>query len=89
MTTTRQGIEVSIAVADAVKMAKAEVVAAYPITPQTHIVEHLAEFPELGRPGLRPGTRSLTIPPYVITYRVRPDRLEILSVWHGRRQPAP
>jgi pyruvate ferredoxin oxidoreductase alpha subunit len=42
--TTRIGIEVSIAVADAVKLANADVVAAYPITPQTHIVEHLAEL---------------------------------------------
>ena len=39
-----EGIEVSIAVADAVKLANADVVAAYPITPQTHIVEHLAEL---------------------------------------------
>jgi pyruvate ferredoxin oxidoreductase alpha subunit len=42
--TTRTGVEVSIAVADAVKLANADVVAAYPITPQTHIVEHLAEL---------------------------------------------
>jgi pyruvate ferredoxin oxidoreductase alpha subunit len=42
--TTRTGIEVSIAVADAVKLANADVIAAYPITPQTHIVEHLAEL---------------------------------------------
>ena len=48
-------------------------------------VEHLAEFPHLGKQGRRPGTRELVIPPYVITYRLRPDRLEILSVWHGRR----
>src|SRR3972149_6279559 len=41
---TRIGIEVSIAVADAVKLANPDVVAAYPITPQTHIVEHLAEL---------------------------------------------
>jgi pyruvate ferredoxin oxidoreductase alpha subunit len=39
-----EGIEVSIAVAEAVKLANADVVAAYPITPQTHIVEHLAEL---------------------------------------------
>jgi pyruvate ferredoxin oxidoreductase alpha subunit len=44
MTTTRVGIEVSIAVADAVKMANPDVIAAYPITPQTHIVEHLADL---------------------------------------------
>ena len=40
----RIGKEVSIAVGDTVKLANADVVAAYPITPQTHIVEHLAEL---------------------------------------------
>ena len=40
----RVGIEVSIAISEAVKLASADVVAAYPITPQTHIVEHLAEL---------------------------------------------
>ena len=40
----RIGIENSIAAADAIKMANVDVVAAYPITPQTHIVEHLAEL---------------------------------------------
>lgn len=41
---TRVGMEVSIAAAEAVKQANADVIAAYPITPQTHIVEHLAEL---------------------------------------------
>ncbi len=41
---TRVGVEVSIAIADAVKLANPDVIAAYPITPQTHIVEHLAEL---------------------------------------------
>ena len=40
----RVGMEVSIAVAEAVKLANADVIAAYPITPQTHIVEHLSEL---------------------------------------------
>ncbi len=40
----RKGIEVSIGLGDAVKLCDADVVAAYPITPQTHIVEHLAEL---------------------------------------------
>ena len=40
----RVGIEVSLAIGEAVKLANADVVAAYPITPQTHIVEHLAEL---------------------------------------------
>ena len=40
----RRGIEVSIAIGDVVKLTDADVIAAYPITPQTHIVEHLAEL---------------------------------------------
>ncbi len=42
--TKRAGIEVSVAVAEAARLADTDVVAAYPITPQTHIVEHLAEL---------------------------------------------
>jgi hypothetical protein len=37
-------MEVSIAAAEAVALADVDVIAAYPITPQTHIVEHLAEL---------------------------------------------
>lgn len=40
----RKGVEVSIAIADAVAQADVDVIAAYPITPQTHIVEHLSEI---------------------------------------------
>ena len=40
----RVGMEISLAAAEAVGLADADVVAAYPITPQTHIVEHLAEL---------------------------------------------
>ncbi|MBX6422641.1 pyruvate ferredoxin oxidoreductase [Thermosulfurimonas sp. F29] len=36
--------EVSIAIAEAVKQCRVDVIAAYPITPQTHIVEHLSEL---------------------------------------------
>jgi len=38
------GLEGSFAVAEAVRMANADVIAAYPITPQTHIVERLSEM---------------------------------------------
>jgi pyruvate ferredoxin oxidoreductase alpha subunit len=44
MATKPIGIEVSLAVAEAVKLCDVDVVAAYPITPQTHIVEHLSEL---------------------------------------------
>lgn len=38
------GIEVSLAVSEAVRAADVDLIAAYPITPQTHIVEHLSEL---------------------------------------------
>ena len=40
----------------------------------------------LGRPGRVPDTRELVIPktPYVIPYRVRHDRVQILRVYHHR-----
>jgi pyruvate ferredoxin oxidoreductase alpha subunit len=37
-------MEVSLAVAEAARLCDTDVVAAYPITPQTHIVEHLSEL---------------------------------------------
>ncbi len=45
----RIGIEVSHAASEAVALADVDVIAAYPITPQTHIVEHLAELVASGR----------------------------------------
>ena len=44
MSSKRIGMESSLAVAEAVKLANVDVIAAYPITPQTHIVEGLAEI---------------------------------------------
>ena len=45
---------------------------------------HLA----IGRPGRLLGTRELVVPdtPYIIPYRVRRERLELMAVFHGRRQ---
>jgi pyruvate ferredoxin oxidoreductase alpha subunit len=44
MAKTRRGIEVSLAMSEAVCQADVDLVGAYPITPQTHIVEHLSEL---------------------------------------------
>ena len=44
MMAKRVGMEVSVAIAEVAKLANVDVVAAYPITPQTHIVEHLADL---------------------------------------------
>ncbi len=43
-TTMRRVLEGSHAVAEAVRLARAQVISAYPITPQTHIVERLSEY---------------------------------------------
>jgi len=40
----RVGIEVSLAVSEAVKVCDVDVISAYPITPQTHIVEELSQM---------------------------------------------
>lgn len=41
---TKVGMEVSVAIGEVVREVDTDVIAAYPITPQTHIVEHLAEL---------------------------------------------
>ncbi len=40
----KKGMEVSVAIGEMVKLANTDVIAAYPITPQTHIVENLAQI---------------------------------------------
>ncbi|WP_145749616.1 type II toxin-antitoxin system RelE/ParE family toxin [Nitrospirillum amazonense] len=47
----------------------------------------LLRFPEMGRPGRHAGTRELvvTCTPYLIAYRIRGDRIDILRVLHGRQ----
>jgi toxin ParE1/3/4 len=47
--------------------------------------QRLAIHPESGRPGRVDSTRELVVPatPYILPYRVRRDRVEILSVIHG------
>lgn len=40
----RVGMEAAIAIAEAAGLCDVDIVAAYPITPQTHIVEHLSEM---------------------------------------------
>ena len=51
-------------------------------------VAMLADHPALGRTGRVPGTRELVVAgtPYLVPYRVRGKRIEILRVFHGRRR---
>jgi plasmid stabilization system protein ParE len=51
-------------------------------------VELLGTQPEMGRPGRVLGTRELVVPntPFVIPYRVRRERLELIAIFHGRQK---
>ena len=54
-------------------------------------VEILRTQPQMGRPGRLSGTRELVIAgtPYIVPYRVRGERLELLAVFDGRRKWPP
>lgn len=51
-------------------------------------VESLRHQPGLGRPGRVPGTRELPVTGtrYLIPYRVRGQRIEVLRVFHTSRK---
>ena len=51
-------------------------------------VELLERFPEAGRPGRIAGTRELVVvpTPFLIAYRVRRSKIEILALVHGARK---
>ena len=51
-------------------------------------VTSLLQFPEVGRPGRRTGTRELVIgrTPFIAAYRMRGDAIEIVAVLHGRQR---
>lgn len=51
-------------------------------------VRMLTEFPTLGRKGRIPGTRELVInrSPFILIFRVRKARIEILRMLHGAQR---
>jgi toxin ParE1/3/4 len=51
-------------------------------------IETLRTQPQMGRPGRLIGTRELVVSgtPFIVPYRVRHGRLELLAVFDGRRQ---
>jgi toxin ParE1/3/4 len=51
-------------------------------------VSKLSQHPNMGRPGRVLGTRELVISgtSYIIPYRVRAERIEILRVYHGAQR---
>ena len=56
--------------------------AAHEVQKVLDAVEKLAEMPDLGRAGRVPDTRELLISKYIVAYRVRDGRVEILRVLH-------
>ena len=50
-------------------------------------VRLLETQPEMGRPGRVTGTRELVVPdtPYIIPYRIRRERLQLIAVFDGRQ----
>lgn len=49
----------------------------------------LETMPLRGRPGLVPDTRELlAVAPYVITYRVTAEDVQIVRVWHIAQERA-
>jgi addiction module RelE/StbE family toxin len=52
-----------------------------------HIEAHIGQlllFPYSGRPARPTGTRELVLPrlPYIVTYRITDDQIDILRIWH-------
>ncbi len=47
-------------------------------------IRSLKTFPSRGRNGRRVGTRELVLAPlpYMVAYRIKDERVEILNVWH-------
>ena len=50
--------------------------------------ELLSTHPEIGRPGRIAETRELVITdtPYIVPYRLRGGKIEVLAVFHGARK---
>ena len=51
-------------------------------------LEAVSRHPEIGRSGRVEGTRELIIPgtPFIVAYRAKAKRIEVLSVIHGARR---
>jgi len=50
--------------------------------------ELIVEHPHIGRAGRIKGTRELVVTntPFIVTYRLKEDRAEVLAVFHGARR---
>ena len=53
-----------------------------------HQVDMLMQYPQMGRPGRKKGTRELVISrtPFVVVYRVKGTRIEVIRLLHSSQQ---
>jgi len=53
-----------------------------------HQVDMLMQHPQMGRPGRKKGTRELVISrtPFVVVYRVKGTRIEVIRMLHSSQQ---
>lgn len=52
--------------------------------------QRLSEFPYMGRASEQADVRELVVHEhYLISYRIRMDRIEVLQVWHARQSRSP
>ena len=53
-----------------------------------HQVDMLMQHPQIGRPGRLRGTRELVISrtPFVVVYRVKGTRIEVIQLLHSSQQ---
>ena len=49
-------------------------------------IRSIERHPEMGPAGRVAGTRELVVAPYVVAYRVKSERVEVLAVIHGARK---
>jgi toxin ParE1/3/4 len=53
-------------------------------------IESLVDFPHIGRPGRRSGTRELATPfPFIAVYRLKSDEIVIVRILHGAQKWPP
>lgn len=56
-----------------------------------HQVDMLMQHPQMGRPGRQKGTRELVISrtPFVVVYRVKGDKIQIIRLLHSAQKWPP
>ena len=52
------------------------------------VIHLISQHPEIGRPGRVDGTREFVVSgtPFIVPYRIKNNRIEVLAVIHGARR---